>query len=72
MHSDGTFVGRSAPEIDVFEAQVSNAFPRVLVLTQEIFLCPCLVSVCLFLGVGQSEYLNRRCVAVGTVGSMCV
>ena len=22
MHSDGTFVGRSAPEIDVFEAQV--------------------------------------------------
>ncbi|KAI5120828.1 hypothetical protein M0805_007016 [Coniferiporia weirii] len=24
MHSDGTYVGRSAPEIDVFEAQVSN------------------------------------------------
>lgn len=23
-HSDGTFVGRSAPEIDVFEAQVSS------------------------------------------------
>lgn len=23
-HSDGTFVGRSAPEIDVFEAQVSE------------------------------------------------
>ena len=24
MHSDGTYVGRSAPEIDVFEAQVSD------------------------------------------------
>lgn len=23
-HSDGTYVGRSAPEIDVFEAQVSD------------------------------------------------
>lgn len=22
MHSDGTYVGRSAPEIDIFEAQV--------------------------------------------------
>jgi hypothetical protein len=25
-HSDGTFVGRSAPEIDVFEAQVRRRF----------------------------------------------
>ena len=25
-HSDGTFVGRSAPEIDVFEAQVSDEY----------------------------------------------
>ena len=25
-HSDGTFVGRSAPEIDIFEAQVGNPF----------------------------------------------
>ena len=25
VHSDGTYVGRSAPEIDVFEAQVSWA-----------------------------------------------
>ncbi|PCH33736.1 glycoside hydrolase family 16 protein [Wolfiporia cocos MD-104 SS10] len=25
MHSDGTYVGRSAPEIDVFEAQVSGS-----------------------------------------------
>jgi len=25
IHSDGTYVGRSAPEIDVFEAQVSNS-----------------------------------------------
>ncbi len=24
MHSDKTFVGRAAPEIDIFEAQVSN------------------------------------------------
>lgn len=24
MHSDGTYVGRSAPEIDVFEAQISG------------------------------------------------
>lgn len=24
MHSDGTFVGRSAPEIDIFEAQASS------------------------------------------------
>lgn len=23
MHADGTYVGRSAPEIDIFEAQVS-------------------------------------------------
>lgn len=23
-HSDGTFVGRAAPEIDIFEAQVGN------------------------------------------------
>lgn len=30
MHSDGTYVGRSAPEIDVFEAQVCvlHAVPR--------------------------------------------
>jgi hypothetical protein len=26
MHSDGTYVGRSAPEIDVFEAQVFDLF----------------------------------------------
>lgn len=25
MHSDGSFVGRAAPEIDVFEAQVSDS-----------------------------------------------
>ncbi|KAJ3736703.1 glycoside hydrolase family 16 protein [Lentinula guzmanii] len=25
IHSDGTYVGRSAPEIDIFEAQVSNS-----------------------------------------------
>ena len=24
MHSDGTYVGRSAPEIDIFEAQVCS------------------------------------------------
>lgn len=24
MHDDGTYVGRSAPEIDMFEAQVSD------------------------------------------------
>jgi beta-glucan synthesis-associated protein KRE6 len=24
VHSDGTYVGRAAPEIDVFEAQVSD------------------------------------------------
>ena len=24
MHVDGTYVGRSAPEIDIFEAQVAN------------------------------------------------
>lgn len=24
MHKDGTFVGRSAPEIDIFEAQVDG------------------------------------------------
>lgn len=24
MHSDGTFVGRAAPEIDIFEAQIAN------------------------------------------------
>ncbi len=24
MHDDGTFVGRSAPEIDVFEAQITG------------------------------------------------
>ncbi|KAF9054959.1 glycoside hydrolase family 16 protein [Hymenopellis radicata] len=29
MHSDGSFVGRAAPEIDVFEAQVSNSIGEV-------------------------------------------
>jgi beta-glucan synthesis-associated protein KRE6 len=29
MHSDGTYVGRSAPEIDMFEAQVSNSLGYV-------------------------------------------
>ena len=35
MHEDGTFVGRSAPEIDVFEAQVCShaAIDAVIVLT---------------------------------------
>ncbi len=28
-HSDGSFVGRAAPEIDVFEAQVSNSLGEV-------------------------------------------
>ncbi|KZT28041.1 glycoside hydrolase family 16 protein [Neolentinus lepideus HHB14362 ss-1] len=27
MHSDGTYVGRSAPEIDMFEAQISSLVP---------------------------------------------
>lgn len=27
MHSDGTFVGRAAPEIDMFEAQVTGTPP---------------------------------------------
>ena len=27
MHTDGTYVGRSAPEIDVFEAQVGGDTP---------------------------------------------
>ena len=27
-HSDGTYVGRSAPEIDVFEAQISGQPPQ--------------------------------------------
>jgi len=30
MHSDGTFVGRSAPEIDVFEAQIGTDFDGIL------------------------------------------
>ncbi|KAL5498539.1 hypothetical protein ACEPAH_1893 [Sanghuangporus vaninii] len=29
MHSDGTYVGRAAPEIDVFEAQVGDGFGHV-------------------------------------------
>ncbi|KAJ7054061.1 glycoside hydrolase family 16 protein [Mycena amicta] len=29
IHSDGTYVGRAAPEIDVFEAQVSNGAGQV-------------------------------------------
>ncbi|KZT69160.1 glycoside hydrolase family 16 protein [Daedalea quercina L-15889] len=29
MHEDGTFVGRSAPEIDIFEAMVSNSMGQV-------------------------------------------
>lgn len=28
MHSDGTFVGRAAPEIDIFEAQIGGT-PKV-------------------------------------------
>lgn len=35
MHSDGSFVGRSAPEIDIFEATVRTAMSLpVLNLTQ--------------------------------------
>lgn len=29
MHSDGTFVGRSAPEIDIFEAQLTDGVGQV-------------------------------------------
>ena len=29
MHSDGTYVGRSAPEIDVFEAQLTDSVGQV-------------------------------------------
>ncbi|THH03311.1 hypothetical protein EW145_g6360 [Phellinidium pouzarii] len=29
MHSDGTFVGRSAPEIDIFEAQITDGLGQV-------------------------------------------
>jgi beta-glucanase (GH16 family) len=29
MHSDGTYVGRAAPEIDVFEAQIQGGVPAV-------------------------------------------
>ncbi|KAJ7487429.1 beta-glucan synthesis-associated protein [Mycena galericulata] len=29
IHSDGTYVGRSAPEIDIFEAQISNNMGQV-------------------------------------------
>ncbi|KAJ7783618.1 beta-glucan synthesis-associated protein [Mycena maculata] len=29
VHSDGTYVGRSAPEIDIFEAQISNGAGQV-------------------------------------------
>lgn len=29
MHSDGTFVGRSAPEIDIFEAQLTDGTGQV-------------------------------------------
>ncbi|KIK63034.1 glycoside hydrolase family 16 protein [Collybiopsis luxurians FD-317 M1] len=29
VHSDGTYVGRAAPEIDIFEAQVSNGVGQV-------------------------------------------
>jgi beta-glucan synthesis-associated protein KRE6 len=39
MHSDGTFVGRSAPEIDVFEAQVRfRVFPELQVQPYNLFL----------------------------------
>lgn len=29
MHSDGTYVGRSAPEIDIFEAQITDNVGQV-------------------------------------------
>lgn len=29
MHADGTYVGRAAPEIDIFEAQVSDGIAHV-------------------------------------------
>jgi len=39
VHSDGSYVGRGAPEIDMFEAQVCEYFPRACVnLTHEFFL----------------------------------
>jgi len=60
----------------VFEAQVSSFSPYVLVLTQEVFLCPCCLGpvpgYLTSLDVGQSEQFNCRCVAVGTVGSTYV
>jgi hypothetical protein len=31
MHSDETYVGRAAPEIDIFEAQVSETYLAVSV-----------------------------------------
>ena len=31
MHENGEYVGRSAPEIDMFEAQVRHAIPMSLV-----------------------------------------
>lgn len=30
VHEDGTFVGRSAPEIDIIEGQISNTFGGVM------------------------------------------
>lgn len=35
MHSDGTFVGRAAPEIDVFEAMVNTRISHFDELTNE-------------------------------------
>lgn len=44
-HSDGTFVGRAAPEIDVFEAQVGNHFIDI----------PCGVEIFDILDYGNSS-----------------
>lgn len=57
VHADGTYVGRSAPEIDIFEAQVSG-FPAMASIV---------LTVWLLSGWRNAE--ERTCVTIWSMGS---
>jgi Beta-glucan synthesis-associated protein (SKN1). len=61
-HSDGTYVGRSAPEIDMFEAQVNEIS----------FVLPGCSYVDCLIFVGYRTSVDRPSVSVSAVGGMSI
>lgn len=57
-HTDGTYVGRSAPEIDLFEAQVH--------------IHRCISRSCLKSAVGKQRYACRTSLPVSSMGSQYI